>query len=290
MEPEVSDVVAREPSFTAMWHAWMRNAHATTHESPIYVDTRSVQLVSEATVRDVETLMRGFSKESADALILMAVIRYRVFADRLPDATERGIRQFVILGAGLDMTAFSLPGFAGSWHVFEVDHPATQEWKRRELVSLGWELPSNLVFAPCDFETQDLFGALAAAGFDRTVPTLVSLFGVILYLTADSTKALLRDLASLAPGSEVVMTYSPPPDDTDPVVQQVWDKSSPKVDETGESFIGHYTPSQIQALATEAGFSEAVHYSVDDLNAVYLGDRGDGLRLHGIEQLLAAVC
>jgi methyltransferase (TIGR00027 family) len=289
MDQEISDVVGQEPSFTAMWHAWMRNAHATTHESPIYVDTRSVQLVSEATVQDVETLMGGFSKDTADALILMAVIRYRVFADRLPDASERGIHQFVILGAGLDMTAFSLPDFARSWQVFEVDHPATQEWKRRELANLGWELPSNLVFAPCDFESQDFLEALAAAGFDRTHPTMVSLFGVILYLTADSTRALLRDLASLAPGSEVVMTYSPPPDGIDPVVQQVWDRSSPKVDATGESFIGYYTSSQIQAIATEAGFSESIYYSVEHLNAAYLGDRPDGLRLHRIEQLLIAV-
>jgi methyltransferase (TIGR00027 family) len=164
-----------------------------------------------------------------------------------------------------------------------------RKWKRRELAKLRWELPINLVFAPCDFETQDLFDALAAAGFDRTLPTLVSLFGVILYLTADATKALLRDLASLAPGSEVVMTYSPPPGGIDPVIQQVWERSSPKVDETGESFIGHYTSSQIQAIATEAGFSEAIHLSVEDLNATYLCDRPDGLRLHSIEQLLIAV-
>ena len=289
MEPEVSDVLAREPSFTAMWHAWMRNAHATRHGSPIYVDTRSVQLVSQATVQDVEALMGGFTKETADALILMAIIRYRVLADRLLDASERSIRQFVILGAGLDTTVFSLPDFAGSWPVFEVDHPATQEWKRRELANLGWEMPTNLIFAPCDFETQDLFSALVAVGFDRAIPTLVSLFGVILYLTADSTKALLRDLASLAPGSEVVMTYSPPPDGIDPVVQQVWDKSSPKVDETGESFIGHYAPTHIQRLVTEAGFSEVIHYSVEDLNAEYFQDRPDGLQVHGIEQLVIAL-
>ena len=289
MDHEVSDVTAREPSFTAMWHAWMRNAHAITHEMPIYVDTRSVQLVSEATVQDIKTLMRGFSEETADALILMAVIRYRVLADRLPDAAEGGIRQFVILGAGLDVTAFTLPAVARDWRVFEVDHPATQEWKRRELANLGWEMPTNLIFAPCDFETQDLFSALVAVGFDRAIPTLVSLFGVILYLTADSTKALLRDLASLAPGSEVVMTYSPPPDGIDPVVQQVWDKSSPKVDETGESFIGHYAPTHIQRLVTEAGFSEVIHYSVEDLNAEYFQDRPDGLQVHGIEQLVIAL-
>jgi methyltransferase (TIGR00027 family) len=290
MEPGTADEVAREPSFTAMWHAWMRNAHATAHASPIFTDTRSVQLVSESTRREIVTLMDGFSQEAADALILMAVIRFRVLADRLAGANERGIRQLVILGAGLDTTVFSLPQWGKNWETFEVDHPATQQWKRQEMARLGWALPTNLIFAPCDFETQNLLSALDLAGFDRRKPALLSLFGVILYLTRETTKALLSDLASLAPGSEVIMTYSPPSDGTDPAVQQVWDRSSPKVDETGESFIGHYPPLEIERLAMEAGFSSTTHYSVDALNAEYLCDRPDGLKLHPIEQLLVAVC
>jgi methyltransferase (TIGR00027 family) len=228
--------------------------------------------------------MSGFSKEAADALIVMAVIRFRILADRLPGSHERGIRQLVVLGAGLDTTAFSLPEWGRSWRVFEVDHPATQEWKRREMARLGWDLPSNLSFAPCDFETQNLLSA-----FDPGRPALASLFGVVLYLTRDATRTLLSDLASLADGSEVIMTYNPHPDGSDLVVQQVWDKSSPKVDETGESFIGHYSPSEMERLATEAGFSETIHYSASALNAEYLCNRPDSLQLHAIEQLLVAV-
>jgi methyltransferase (TIGR00027 family) len=281
--------VAREPSFTAMWHAWMRNAHANGHRSPIFADTLSAQLVPDPVRQDVVALMGGFSGEAADALILMAVVRYRLLADRLPGAHDRGIRQFVMLGAGLDTSAFALPALAQDWQVFEVDHPATQEWKRHELAARGWRLPANLVFAPCDFEAQKLLDALDAVGFERDRPALVSLFGVVLYLTAGATKALLSELASLAPGSEVVISYSPPPGGPDPVLREVWGKSSPKVDETGESFIGHYTASQIEQLATDAGFRDTVHYSVDALNTTYLAGRPDGLELHAIEQLLIAV-
>ena len=134
-----------------------------------------------------------------------------------------------------------------------------------------------------------MWNALDTAGFVRELPALVSLFGVILYLTADSTRTLLSELASCAPGSEVIMTYSPPSDGTDPVVQQVWDKSSPKVDETGESFIGHYTESEIEGLVRTAGFRDVRHHHVEVLNRDYLADRPDGLRLHTIEQLLTAV-
>jgi len=283
-----SDEVAREPSFTAMWHAWMRNAHATTHPSPILADTRSLQLVPEATRREVVTLMSGFSPEAADALIFMAVIRFRLLADRLPEANERGVRQLVILGAGLDTTVFSLPPWANTWRVFEVDHPATQEWKRQQIAGLGWQRPTNLVFAPCDFETQTLLSALDAAGFDRSRPAVVSLFGVILYLTADATNALLRELASLVPGSEVLMTYSPPPGGPDPAVEEVWAKSSPKVDDTGESFIGHYRAVEIERIVREAGFRDVQHHHVDTLNATYFDSRSDNLQLHTIEQILTA--
>jgi methyltransferase (TIGR00027 family) len=267
----------------------MRNAHATAHASPIFTDTRSVQFVPEPVREDVLALMSGFSREAADALILMAVIRFRIFADRLPGAHERGMRQLVVLGAGLDTTAFSLPEWGRRWQVFEVDHPANQQWKRQEMARLGWDLPSNLVFAPCDFETQDMLSALDIAGFDPGRPAVASLFGVVLYLTRDATRTLLNDLASLADGSEVIMTYNPPPDGSDLVVQQVWDRSSPKVDETGESFIGHYPPSEIERLTTEAGFSKTIHYSTSALNAEYLCNRPDGLQLHEIEQLLVAV-
>ena len=289
MEQADAAGAAREPSFTAMWHAWMRNAHATGHRSPIFADTLSAQLVPEPVRQDVVALMGGFSGQAADALILMAVVRYRLLADRLPAAHDRGIDQFVILGAGLDTSAFVLPAFAQGWRVFEVDHPATQKWKRQELAARGWRLPANLVFAPCDFETQKLLDALDAVGFERELPAVVSLFGVVLYLTAAATKTLLIELASFSPGSEVVISYSPPPGGPDPVLQEVWGKSSPKVDETGESFIGHYTASQLDQLARDAGFTDTVQYSVETLNATYLAGRPDGLELHAVEQLLIAV-
>jgi len=144
--------------------------------------------------------MDGFSRQTADAIVLMSVIRYRVLTERLPEANDRGVRQLVILGAGLDTTAFALPAWGNDWRVFEVDHPATQDWKRAQIASLGWKMPPRLVFAPCDFETQDLLSVLDAAGFRDTQPAVVSMFGVILYLTIDATRATLRQLAGLARG------------------------------------------------------------------------------------------
>jgi methyltransferase (TIGR00027 family) len=290
MEKNGPDVDAREPSFTAMWCAWARNAHATVHPSPIFSDTRSVQLVPEQALERVASAMERFSQEAADALVLLTVVRHRVLADRLPPAHERGVRQLVILGAGLDTTGFGLPEWGEKWRVFEVDHPATQEWKRRRITNLCWELPTNLVFAPCDFERQDLLSALTAAGFKHQRPALVSLFGVIIYLTANATKAKLTELATLAPGSEVTLTYESPPDGADPVVQETYDKVSPVVDGTGESFVGYYHESEMKALVRAAGFPNAIHHPTDELNARYFSRRSDRLRLRTIERLLTATC
>jgi methyltransferase (TIGR00027 family) len=278
----------REPSFTAMWHACLRNTHATSHVSPIFVDTRSVQLVPADVCQRVQSLMDTFSPETADAIVFMSVIRHRVLAERLSAAYERGFRQLVVLGAGLDTTAFALAEQGNNWRVFEVDHPATQDWKRAQIANVGWQMPSNLMFAACDFETQDLLSALGAAGFQHAHPAIVSMFGVILYLTVDATSTTLRQLAGLAPQSEVTISYCPPPDGTDPAATETFAKASPTVDATGESFIGYYRDFELERLAREAGFSDVSHHPLPALNAAYFDSRPDGLRLHSIEQLLTA--
>jgi O-methyltransferase involved in polyketide biosynthesis len=137
----------RQPSFMAMWHAWLRNHHATAHESPILRDTRSIELVPDDIHDRVLSAQAVFSRPTADALVTMAVIRHRLLADTLPLLHERGVRQLVILGAGLDATVFIQSEALAAWRVFEVDEPATQEWKRRRMAGLGWPLPANLVFA-----------------------------------------------------------------------------------------------------------------------------------------------
>jgi methyltransferase (TIGR00027 family) len=234
--------------------------------------------------------MAGFSHDAADAIILTAVIRHRVFADRFPPAHEKGVRQLVILGAGLDTTGFGLPAWASQWRAFEVDTPETQAWKRRQIAAIGWEEPRNLIFAPCDFEQQGLLSALAAAGFDVRLPALVSLFGVILYLSAGATKQTLAELATLAPASELTFSYCSPADQADPVVRETMGKAARDADATGESFVGYYRESEMENLVRAAGFSAALHHPIEELNARYFAGRPDGLRLRAIERLLTAVC
>jgi O-methyltransferase involved in polyketide biosynthesis len=135
----------------------------------------------------------------------------------------------------------------------------------------------------------DLLSALDAAGFDRNQPAVVSLFGVILYLTLEATQATLRQLALLAKQSEVTISYCPPADGTDAVAAETFAKSSPTVDTTGESFIGYYHDTELERFVRQAGFTDVIHHPLESLNDRYFSGRADGLRLHPVEQLLTAI-
>ncbi|MCA1845951.1 MAG: SAM-dependent methyltransferase [Actinobacteria bacterium] len=273
-----------------MWHAWPRHAHATIHDSPILDDTRSAELISDAGHARILDVMAGYSPPTADAIVTMAVIRHRLLVDRIPVLHERGVRQLVVLGAGLDTTAFNPRANLEGWKVFEVDEPATQQWKRARLADLGRKLPPELIFAPCDFEVTGVLEALQAVGFDQTRPALVSLFGVIIYLTTDATTGLMRSLATLAPGSEVLLTYSPPYDDSDAIVREVWSRATPTVAAGGEPFMNFYDAPAIERLLRDCGFPATIHHPIDTLNKQYFADRRDGLHLSTVEQLLTGVC
>jgi methyltransferase (TIGR00027 family) len=146
---------------------------------------------------------------------LLAFSRWMCVRARFPEdiaeqAAASGISQYVILGAGLDSFAYRRGDLLGRLRVFEVDHPATQAWKRRRLTELGVQHPAGLVFAPVDFERQTLQDGLAQAAFGFGQPAVVSWVGVTMYLTLDAIHATLATLAGCQPGTRIVLTYNRP--------------------------------------------------------------------------------
>jgi methyltransferase (TIGR00027 family) len=137
-------------------------------------------------------------------------VRARVAEDTVERALAEGVGQYVILGAGLDSFAYRRPGLLSRLRVFEVDHPASQAWKRQRLEELGIDCPAGLVFAAVDFETQTLREGLEPAGFDFGAPALVSWIGVTMYLTLEAIEATLATVAESAAGTRIVMTYDLP--------------------------------------------------------------------------------
>ncbi|MEU5208809.1 class I SAM-dependent methyltransferase [Streptomyces sp. NPDC020742] len=217
------------------------------------------------------------------------VARARFIEDLIAEQADRGVTQYVILGAGLDTFAQRKPELASRLRIFEVDQPGTQAWKRHRLVELGYRIPDWLNLVPVDFEaSEDWLQKLAAADFDASRPAVIVSTGVTMYLTKDATAATLRQITGLAPGSTLAMTFLLPTELLDDADRPGLRTSREGAQASGTPFISFYTPPEMLALAREAGFEDARHVSGALLAERYFADRADGLRPSSGEDLLLA--
>jgi methyltransferase (TIGR00027 family) len=218
------------------------------------------------------------------------VARARFIEDLVVDEVERGLSQYVILGAGLDSFAQRRPEIASRIRIFEVDQPGPQAWKRRRLVELGFGVPEWLRFVPVDFEAGGSWrDGLMTAGFDDSKPAVVVSTGVSMYLTRDANAAAFRQVAALAPGVTFAMTFLFPLALAEPTVRPGLEMAEKGARESGTPFISFYTPPEIVALVREAGFTEAQHISAAELTRRYFAGRTDDLHPpENAEELLVA--
>ena len=183
------------------------------------------------------------------------VARARFIEDLVTEQADRGVGQYVILGAGLDTFAQRRPEIASRLRVFEVDQPGPQAWKRRRLIELGFGVPEWLRLVPVDFEAGgSWWEQLAAAGFEPGQPAVVVSTGVTMYLTKDANAATLRQIAGLAPGSTLAMTFLLPTELLDDADRPGFEAAEKGARAAGTPFISFYTPDEMLALAREAGF------------------------------------
>jgi methyltransferase (TIGR00027 family) len=217
------------------------------------------------------------------------VARARFIEDLVVEQAGRGLRQYVILGAGLDTFAQRRPEIASQLRVFEVDQPGNQTWKRQRLTELGFGIPEWLRLVPVDFEAGSSWQEqLATAGFDAGQPAVVASTGVSMYLTKDAIVAMLRQVAALAPGSTLAMTFLLPLELADPEVRPGFEAAERGAQAAGTPFISFFAPMELLALARDAGFRDAQHVSATMLNQRYFAGRTDGLHTSSGEELLVA--
>ena len=179
------------------------------------------------------------------------VARARFIEDLVAEQAGQGVGQYVILGAGLDTFAQRRPEIASRLRVFEVDPPGPQAWKRRRLIELGFGIPEWLRFVPVDFEAGDAWWQrLVAAGFDTARPAVVVSTGVSMYLTKDAIAATLRQVARLAPGSTLVMTFLLPPAQVDPAERPGREAAEKGARASGTPFVSFFTPPEMLVATT----------------------------------------
>jgi methyltransferase (TIGR00027 family) len=218
------------------------------------------------------------------------VARARFIEDLAVEQARHGLAQYVILGAGLDSFAQRRPEIASRLKVFEVDRPGPQAWKRQRLIELGFGVPDWLRFVPVDFEAGESWrDGLVTAGLDDNKPAFVVSTGVSMYLTRDANAATFRQVADLARGSMLAMTFLLPLELADPEVRPGLEMAEKGARASGTPFLSFFTPPEILALAREAGFGEAHHISASDLTRRYFANRTDDLRPpSNAEELLVA--
>jgi methyltransferase (TIGR00027 family) len=258
-----------------------RAAHQIHDERPLVFDDPFALKILPTDARDeIRRTPAASRKPFSAAMRSFMVCRARFAEDVLAAGVrEHGVAQALVLGAGLD--TFALRNPYSNLRVFEVDHPATQSWKRKLLADAKLSLPGNLSFVPVDFERQSLRQQLLHAGFDFSIPTATAWLGVVPYLTLEAFAATARVLGRLPAGSSVVFDYSLPREALPPIEQLMLDSLSARVAQAGEPFQLFFTP---ESLAEELScYDLTVAEDLDSaaLNARYLEHRGDGLHLRG---------
>lgn len=254
-----------KPSRTAFAAAGYRANHQLYDHPVLLADPHAVPILGP----EAQPHLKGKGLENAlphvRAMRSVIVGRSLLAEQTLAAAYERGVRQYVLLGAGLDTFAYRNP-----WPdltVYEIDYPATAAWKQASLKQAGITPPANVVYASIDFEAETITAGLKRAGVDVTKPMTFAWLGVIPYLTREAIFATLSDVASLPTGTEIVFDYGEPRENLSPMMKAMHAVRAKRLEAIGEPWITYFDPADLHAELKRIGFSEVEDFGRDAANA-----------------------
>lgn len=274
------------PSATALGAATHRAAHQLLDSPKILDDPLALRVIGT----DAESALRAnlWRHQLSRSLRALIVLRSRYAEDELARAIQRGVRQYVILGAGLDTFAYRNPYPGSRLRVFEVDHPATQSWKRLRLHEAQIAIPDSLTFAPLDFEKQTLADGLGRAGFRADKKAFFSLLGVVVYLTKGAVMETLGFVSSLPPGSEIVFDYGVPTSALNEGQRYEREAIASRVAAIGEPWITYFDPHSLTNELRGMGFTYVEDLGPAEVSHRYFRNRKDSLSINGSARLMKA--
>ncbi len=265
------------PSRTALRVALRRAAHQIYDSPTLFKDPLAITILGKENAAELSRTPNRTDRPFSTSLRAFIVARSRYAEDNLKVAVTCGVRQYVLLGAGLDTFAYRNP-----WpelQVFEVDHPATQEWKRELLKKGAIVTPRNLRYAPVNFETQSLPAQLEEAGFDPNLPTFFAWLGVVPYLTNPAFRTTLGFVAGRPAGSGIVLDYGQPRSALPFLEQLAHDSLASRVQLAGEPFQTFFTPGEMARELKD--FARIEDLGATEINARYFQQRTDQLKVRG---------
>jgi methyltransferase (TIGR00027 family) len=264
------------PDNTAVRVALWRALHVQVDEPPhVFTDELGLAIAAPEPGWQQRPDMSAFTRPFRASILARA----RHVEELVEQEVARGVDQYVILGAGLDTFAQRRADLSSRVQVFEIDQPGPQAWKRRRLDELGLGVAPHLHLVPVDFERGDRWlDRLAAAGFSLARPAVIASTGVSMYLTREANAATLREIAALAHGSTLVMSFMLPIELCDPAIRPGVEAAARGARASGTPWLSFFTPDELLDLARAAGFRTVAHVSADTLADRYFAGRTDGLR------------
>jgi methyltransferase (TIGR00027 family) len=277
------------PSRTAYGVAMSRAAHQIFDLPRVFEDPAALTILGPKITGGIRAAKRRFNSRYARYLRAFLVARSRLAEEALSEAVARGVRQYVLLGAGLDTFAYRNPHVAGGLRVFEVDHPATQEWKRQLVSHARLKSQGSLVYVPVNFEREQLAERLIANGFQRDQPAFFSWLGVTMYLTPAAIQETLRFVAQpMVSRSGIIFDYL-----TIPPRWDLWRRWGLKVlmrrvAAAGEPWQTFFDPAALQGDLTRLGFASVRDFGREEINARFFDNAGARLRVGGVGRVVLA--
>ena len=273
-----------KPSQTALAAAFHRAAHQVLEQGRIFPDPLAVRILG----MDAQSVARRAEENpTARRMRLFIAVRTRFAEDALAVSFENGVRQAVVLGAGLDTYAYRNP-FGERLRIFEVDHPATQAWKQELLRDAAIPAPGWLAYVPVDFEHETPAERLAAAGFDRTQQTFLTWLGVVPYLKEEAVWSTLAFIAGLPSGAQVVFDYSDPPASLTPEGRAHHDRRARRLADLGEAWVTYFEAERLHPKLAALGFAEIEDLGPAEIVARYFPGRSGSLPGKGGHVIRAA--
>ena len=269
--------------------AYLRAVHMSIDGEPkILEDPLAAKLLGPGLDDRIAADRERLAKPGLIKARSLVAMRSRFAEDELTAATDRGVTQYVLLGAGLDTSPYRNSYPSQLVQTFEVDHPDTQRWKLEKLDNAGIQIADNVHYVAVNFESDSLAERLIACGFNNDEPAFFSWLGVTYYLHREAILDIFRYVAHLPSPSQLVLDFIVADAESSEIGPAMKDIKS-LVTKYGEPWISQFEPPELQQLLSDSGFGKISHFNYDLANRKYFEGRTDGLLIDPLTQMMSAI-